>query len=732
VVGARGAGEGAVCWAATLVPQHLMERVVHRACPLCEACCGLRVTVEGDRVTGIRGDPEDPLSRGAICPKGVALADLHHDPERLRAPLRRTGSDWEPIGWTDALDLVASRLRAIQEAHGHDAVALYRGNPSSHNYELMIFQQEFVAALGSRNVYSAVSMDVLPHLLVASWMYGHQLLMPVPDLDRTRYMMILGGNPVVTQSSMMTAPGVARRIRDLKARGGRLVVVDPRRTETARLADQHVFVRPGTDALLLAAMLHVLFDEGLASPGRLAEFTDGLDAVEQAVRPWSPPRVESATCIPAATIESLARELASAESGLVYGRLGTSVQAHGVACNWLIQVLNLVTGNLDRPGGVMFSAPALDPMVLGIMPAWNLGRWTSRVRGLPEFGGELPVATLADELLTPGSGQVRALVTLAGNPVLSTPDGPRLERALDELDFVVSVDCYVNETSRHADLILPPASPLERDHYDLMWNQLAVRNVAKWSPRVFDPPPGALDDWQILSGLTRRLARGPQQRIAAFLRERIGPRRILGLGLRRGRSGVTLKRLEASEHGLDLGPLEPSLPGRLQTPDRRVAAAPPALLEDLSRLEALLDGRSPDGMDLLLIGRRELRSNNSWMHNLPRLVKGPARCTLIVHPEDARARGLSDGATARVRSSRGEVDVRVGVSDAIMRGVVSLPHGYGHRDRGLRLSVASRRPGVNANALTDPSKVDPVAGTAVLNGIPVSVLPVSASGTEET
>jgi anaerobic selenocysteine-containing dehydrogenase len=681
----------------------------------------LRITVEGDRVTDVRGDPDDPLSRGAICPKGVALADLHHDPDRLRVPLRRTGSGWEPIAWDDALDLVATRLREVRQAHGNDAVALYRGNPTSHNYEVMLFQQDFVEALGTRNVYSAISMDVLPHLLVASWMYGHQLLMPVPDLDRARFVMIVGGNPAVTQSSMMTAPGFPRRMRELRARGGRLVVLDPRRTETARLADEHHFIRPGTDALLLAAMLHVLFEEGLAAPGRLAAFTDGLDAVAEAVRPWSPGRVAEATRVPAATIERLARELASADGGLVYGRMGTSVQAHGVTCQWLIQLLNLVTGNLDRPGGTGFASPALDPAGLGLIPTWRLGRWASRVRGLPEFGGELPVAALAEELLTPGPGQVRALVTLAGNPVLSTPGGPRLERALEALDFVVGLDAYVNETTRHAHVILPPVSPLERDHYDVMCTQLGVRNVAKWSPRVFAPPAGALDDWQIVNALTRRLARGPRQRAVAFLKGRVGPSRILGVALRRSRSPVTKKRLEASPHGVDLGPLEPRLPGRLRTPGRRIVAAPPALLEDLAHLEALLEARPPDGLDLLLIGRRELRSNNSWMHNLPRLMKGADRCALLVHPDDARARGLTDGATAHVRSSRGHLDVRVELSDAVMPGVVSLPHGYGHTGPGLRLSLASRRPGVNANALTDPTRVDAVAGTAVLNGVPVSV-----------
>lgn len=713
--------------ASELVADLPTNRVVHHSCSLCEACCGLQITVEGDRVTGIRGDSDDPLSRGALCPKGVALGDLHHDPDRLREPIRRTELGWEPIGWNDALDLVASRFRSIQAAHGPDAVALYRGNPTSHNFEVMLFQMDFVAALGSRNNYSAISMDVLPHLVVASSMYGHQGLLPVPDVDRTRFMMILGGNPLVSQSSMMKAPGFRQRITAMKERGGRLVVVDPRRTETAKFADQHVFVRPGTDALLLAAMLHVIFDEGLAKPGRLAEFTDGLDAVEQAVRPWSPQRVSDATSIPAATVQSLARELASAESALVYGRMGLSVQAYGVVCNWLIQLLNLVTGNLDRPGGVMFPAPALDPVRAGIFPTWTLGQWTSRVRGLPNFGEELPVATFADEILTPGPGQIRALMTLAGNPVLSTPDGPRLERAIGQLDFFVSVDCYINETSRHADLILPPVSALERDHYDLFANRLAVRNVAKWSPRVFDPPPDALDDWQILNGLTRRLARGPKQKIPAFLKGRIGPRRMFALGLRLGRSGITLKQLEASEHGFDLGPLKPSLPELLQTPDRRIAAAPPAFLEDLSRLEALLDTESPEGMDLLLIGRRELRSNNSWMHNLPRLMKGKARCTLLVHPDDAEVRGLTDGATARVRSSRGEVFVPVVVSDDVMCGVVSLPHGYGHAGGGLRLSVASERPGVNANALTDPEKIDPIAGTAVLNGVPVSVSPAVAN-----
>ncbi|MBK1700775.1 molybdopterin-dependent oxidoreductase [Thiococcus pfennigii] len=708
-----------------------MSRTVEATCPLCEACCGLLFTVEGDRVTRVRGDRDDPLSRGFMCTKGAALPELHEDPDRLRRPLRRTTTGWEEIDWPTALDCAAAGLRAVKRAHGPDAVAVYRGNPNAHNLGLLLFGHGVIRALGTRNIYSPTSMDQLPHMLVGLRMYGHQLLMPVPDLDRTDFLLIVGANPLASNGSAMTAPAVGRRLRAIQQRGGRFVVVDPRRTRTAELADRHLFIRPGRDAWLLATMLQVIFDEGLERPGRLGAFADGLEAVRAAVAPFTPARVAASTGIAAEAIAALARELAAAERAVVYGRIGTSVQVHGVLCQWLIQLLNLVTGNLDRPGGIQFTSPAVDPLgILRLSKPGTVGQWRSRVRGLPEFCGELPVAVLAEEMQTPGEGQVRGLLTIAGNPALSMPGGESLDRALAGLDFMVSVDLYLNETTRHADIILPPVSPLERDHYDLVFNILAIRNVAKWSPPVLAPPAGALGDWEILSGLHRRLAEGWRQRAGAALLGRLGPRRLLALALQVEARGagllpsskhLTFRRLAAAVHGVDLGPLAPRLPGRLCTSDRRIDAAPTDFIAELARLAAAREPPVAEGLDLQLIGRRSLRSNNSWMHNLPRLMTGADRCTLLMHPIDAAARGLSQGERVRVRSTHGAVEVPLEITEAIMAGVVSLPHGYGHDGEGVRLSVAAVRPGVNVNRLIDPTAIDPLGTTSVLTGTAVAV-----------
>lgn len=714
-----------------------MPRTVHRVCPLCEATCGLTIRVDGATVTDIRGDPDDPFSRGHICPKAVALQDLHDDPDRLRTPVRREGRRWVPLSWPEALDQAAAGLRAVQGAHGRDAVAIYLGNPNVHNLGAMLFGPPLVKALRTRNRYSATSADQLPHQLVAYWLFGHQLLIPVPDVDRTDFMLILGANPAASNGSLMTAPDIEGRLRAIHKRGGQVVLIDPRRTETAALATRHHFIRPGADVLLLAALVHTLFDEALVAPGPVGAFTDGIDRVREAIAPLTPERVEEPTGILARRIRELARALAKAERGVVYGRLGVSTQGFGVACHWLIAVLNLLTGNLDRPGGAMFTTPAIDPLGrIRLTGPGSHGRWRSRVRDLPEVGGELPVATLADEILTPGQGQVRALVTLAGNPVLSTPDGGRLDRALEQLEFMVAIDPAINESSRHADLVLPPVSPLERDHYDLAFALLSVRNVAKWSPRVFDPPEDALDDWQILSGLESRLADGVRARAAAKARQALGPRGLVDLGLRSGPYGIgldppgmglSLGRLEEHVHGLDLGPLKPVLPGRLQTADGRIDLGRAELLAELDRArsELLTPVQVQGGRDLRLIGRRHLRSNNSWMHNSRRLMKGKDRCTLLMHPDDAAARDLADGQLAQVRSRVGEVEVPVELSESMMPGVVSLPHGYGHGRQGVQQSVAREHPGVSMNDLTDAQEIDAVGGTAVLSGVPVAVRPVA-------
>ena len=717
-----------------------MTHTHFRTCSLCEAMCGLAIEVDGPRVVSIRGDVDDVFSHGHICPKAVALQDLHDDPDRLRRPIRREGSEWHEIGWDEALDLTADRLAGVQRAHGPSAVAVYQGNPTVHNYGAILYGQLLQGALRTRSRYSATSVDQLPHMLASLLMFGHQLLLPVPDLDRTSFFLMLGANPLVSNGSLMTAAGVERRLRALRARGGRLVVVDPRRTETAAMADTHLAIRPGTDALLLLALLEVVFAEGRARPGRLEPVLDGLDDVKAVARDFPPERVADATGIGAVEIRSLARAFAESPAAVAYGRVGVSTQEFGGVCQWLLNVLNAVTGNLDRPGGSMFARPAVDLVALGDLlgQRGHFDKGRSRVRGLPEFGGEWPVAALAEEIETPGEGQVRALVTIAGNPILSTPNGARLDRALGGLDFMVAIDPYLNETTRHAHVVLPPVSPLERDHYDLAFHVLAVRNTAKYSPALFTPPSDARDDWEILAGLARRLAReGPRSLLASALGSvaaRLGPRGLLalllragpyGLGLRPWGRGLTLRALEKAPHGIDLGPLVPCLPGALRTAGRRVLLAPAPLVAGAAPLRARL--RAPPSMaGLSLIGRRDLRSNNSWMHNSARLMKGRDRCLLLMHPGDARERGLTDGERVRVRSRAGEVEAALRVTDEMRPGVVSLPHGWGHDRPGARLRVAAERPGVSFNDVSDEQDTDTLCGTAVLNGLRVEVTRAAA------
>jgi anaerobic selenocysteine-containing dehydrogenase len=688
-------------------------------CNLCEAICGLVFTLDGDRVTAVRGDPDDPLSRGHICPKAVALQDVHEDPDRLRRPVRRIGREWHEVSWDEALDLVATNLARAVNEHGRDALAIYLGNPNVHSLGSMTHGTAMVKSFRTRNKYSATSVDQLPAQLVAYLMYGHQLLLPVPDIDRTDLFLVLGANPMASNGSLMTVPDFPARLRELKARGGRMVVVDPRRTETAKAAHEHHFVRPGSDAFVLLAMLHVLFAEGLTTP---PAYVDGVDAVRAAVEPFTPERAETASGIAADDVRRLARELAAARSAAVYGRVGVSTQEFGLVATWAVQLLNLVTGNLDRPGGVMLTRPAVDAVGRGLIGRGHHDVWRSRVRGLPEFAGELPVATLADEITTPGEGQVRALLTVAGNPVSSTPDGRRLAEAISTLDFVAAVDVYVNETTRLADVILPPTGALERDHYDLVFHTLAVRNTARFTPALFEKPAGTMHDWEIYREIvlrTQRLltSRRPRRaRLAQAARMRVSPTRTIDLLLRTSKPRLSVRRLRRGP--VDLGPLRPCLPERLQTKDGRVHAAPQQVLDDLARLDA-----APVATDgLVLVGRRHQRDNNSWMHNTPRLTKGRPRHQLYMHPADLAERAIADGAVVRVASAVGTVEVEVRASDDMMPGVVSLPHGYGHRQPGVRMRRAVELPGASMNDLTDPSVLD-ASGNAVLSGVPVTVTP---------
>lgn len=701
-----------------------MTRQTHyRACHLCEAICGLVIETDGKEILSIKGDRDDPLSRGHICPKAVALRDIHEDPDRLRRPVKRVvGEDgehhWQEIEWEEALDTTARRLVETIERDGVHAVGIYLGNPSVHNYGMMTHQGNLFRYIRTNNRFSATSVDQLPHHLAALWLFGHKSLFPIPDIDHTDYFLMLGANPLASNGSLWTVPDVKKRIKALKARGGRLVVIDPRRTETARLASEHHFVTPGTDALFLLGLLHTLFEEKLVDPAHLADFTTGLAEVEQAIAGFTPEFSADHTGIDAADTRRIARELAAAGAGICYGRMGVSTQAYGALCQWLIQVINIATGNLDRPGGVLFATPAVD--MLATTSPGGFGRHRSRVRDLPEFDRELPVAALAEEITTPGEGQIRALFTGAGNPVLSTPNGRQLDDALMQLDFMVSLDPYINETTRHADIILPPTSPLEHDHYDISFHLLAIRNTTRYSEPLFDKPGDSLHDWEIFAELGNR--------VAALLGQEpqpvVPPEQIVDLGLQSGPyrdQGLSLQTLRDNPSGIDLGPLRAQLPGRLCTRDKQIRCDTPEPLADLDRLKAEFE--QPHHGLLKLIGRRHVRSNNSWMHNYRRLVKGKERCTLLMHPGDMARREIDDGVTVTISSRAGSVSVPVEASEDMMPGVVSLPHGYGHNRKGIRMAVAREHPGASCNDLTDDRYLDALSGNAALNGVLVSVVP---------
>jgi anaerobic selenocysteine-containing dehydrogenase len=725
-------------------------RTVFRSCTLCEATCGLRFDVEGDRILSVRGDPDDVFSRGYVCAKGVAIADVHRDPDRLRAPVRRNAAGgFDPIGWEEALSLVASRLADVRDRLGGSAIGAYLGNPIVHNHGALLLRSGLLRALGTRNAFSAGSQDTSPRFAASYHLYGSSLAIPVPDLERTQYLLCLGANPYVSNGSFLTAPDVRQRLRAVRERGGKLVVVDPRRSETAREADEHVPIRPGGDAALLLAMVQVLIDEGRVDPARVAALAEGWERVAPLLAAFTPARAEPMTGIPAATIARLAREFADAPSSSAYSRIGVCNNRFGTIATWATDLLNLAAGRLGAPGGALFASPAIDT------PRWTPflgdghGRWRSRVRGLPETLGDLPAATLAEEIETPGEGRIRAVLTFAGNPVLSVPNGRRLGRALAGLEFMVSIDLYVNETTRHADVILPPAWSLAEDHVDLIFPSVSVRNVVRHSPAVVARAEGERADWEILLDLIGRLGGGPTGLPAIdWLYRRSGakgPRGRFGMRwnptetadvlLRLGRygdrflpwsRGLSMAKLAQHPHGVDLGPLEPGIARRILHRGRKMRLAADPILAGLAELERALDTVSPPG-ELLLIGRREVRTCNSWMHNVPALVAGRDRCVLYVNPEDAARAGVRDGDAAMLESRVHRGPVRVRVTDEMAAGVVSLPHGWGHAETAPWQKVAGSHPGVSVNDWTDDGEVEAVVGQSILNGVPVRLSAIAAS-----
>ena len=751
-----------------------------RTCNLCEAMCGIAVEVEDGRIARIQGDEQDSFSRGHICPKALGLKDIHEDPDRLRYPVRRNGDQWESIGWEQAFSEVAERLAGIQKTHGRNAVGLYLGNPNVHNHGALLANSIFTGALRTQNRFSATSNDQLPHMLANLKMFGNALLFPIPDIDHTDLFICLGGNPMASNGSLMTVPDFRGRLRDLQQRGGRFVVIDPRRTESAEKADEFHFIRPGTDPWLLLAMLNALFEQDGVDPGVLREHPRDVRVLQLAALPYTPERVSDITGIPAPTIRELVSAFAETHRALLYSRVGTSTQEFGGLATWLVYALNVLTGKLDRQGGVRFTEPAVDLVTLGALSGQtgHYGRRHTRVRGLPEFGGEFPASAMAEEMLTPGEGQIRGFVTIAGNPVLSSPSGQHLDEALSGLAFMVSVDYYINETTRHADIILPPTAPLERSHYDLAFNALAVRNVAKFSDPLFTPEDDTRSDWDILTELAQRLERTKQgtglaSELGWRALKRLGADRILDLLLRGGPygtspaalqpalqgltglvervlpkdnpvrillrntamhsrwqdrpKGLSLDHLRQHPHGVDLGPLRSTLPDRLQTRSRQVNLAPELYLRDLPRLHEATEALERDSSEgLLLIGRRQMRTNNSWMHNSQRLVKGKNRCTAQLHPDDVRRLELTNGEEAQVSSEAGHIRLVIESTESVMPGVVSIPHGWGHSRPGIELSVARAHPGASINDVISDRYVDALSGVSVLNGQRVQVSPLTA------
>jgi anaerobic selenocysteine-containing dehydrogenase len=698
----------------------------YRACNLCEAICGLEIKTQGDQVLSIKGDKNDPLSRGYICPKGTAMEDIFTDPDRLRKPVVRQGDKWVEISWQQAFDTVADKLVAVQEQHGHNAVAFYAGNPNVHNYGSMTHANVLRKAVQTKIHFSATSLDQLPHHLTSYSLYGHQSLIPIPDIDHSNYMLIIGGNPLASNGSIMTSPDIPKRLKAIQQRGGRFIVIDPRRTETAEIADQHLFIRPGTDAWLLMAMLNTLFAEDLISTGHLTDLLVGVDQVRSACVSFTPELAEQRTGVAAEQIRQLARDMASTEGAVCYGRMGVSVQVYGTLCQWAIQMINILTSSLDVRGGMMASSPAFGFIKPGESGAGHFAAFHSRVSGLPEFAGELPATVMAEEMLTEGEGQIRGLITTAGNPVLSAPNGNLMDKALAGLDFMVSIDFYINETTQHADIILPPTSALEHDHYDLAFHRLAVHNTARFNEAVFEPAEGSKHDWEIFNELGLAVA----ARKGMDAKPLPSPDKLIDMGIQRGPYSaaagheleLTLDKIKQHPHGLDIGPLQPSLPERLCTSDGKITLMADYIIEDLARLGTDQSATAKD--EFLLIGRRHIRSNNSWMHNSHRLVKGKPRWQLLMHPDDLAAHQLQDQSQVRIQSRVGEVQTQVVASDEVMPGVVSLPHGWGHKRDGVSMEIAAEQGGVSCNDLTDDKLIDQASGNSALNGVPVRVFAV--------
>ena len=699
----------------------LDNKIHYRTCNLCEAMCGLEITYKEKKVISIVGDKKDPLSKGFICPKSLALKDLYEDPDRLKTPIKRTENGWQEISWTEAFDEVEIQIKKIQEKYGNNAVATYQGNPNVHNVGSMLYGGPFLKSLKTKQKYSATSADQLPHHIASLKMFGHQMLIPIPDIERTDYLLILGANPGASNGSLLTAPGFPQKIKSIQKRGGKVINIDPRFTETSKISSQHLYINPGKDALFLLSLLHVIFDQGIEEKTHLSNYLKGLEEIKEIVKEYSPKKTALLIGIDSLEIQKIAKDFMNSKTAVCYGRMGVSTQEYGGICQWLINVLNIVTNNMDKVGGAMFTKPAIDLVYMtGIQgKVGNFDRYRSRVHNLPEYSGELPVATLADEILTEGEGQIKMFICTAGNPVLSAPNGKKLEKALEKLDFMVSIDIYLNETSKYANIILPTTNGLETLHYDLVFHQLAIRNTAKLSEVLFEKDENQKHDWQILNELTERITEKKNSLTPEMMLDNMfqySPYK---------EANLSVNKLKENPNGIDLGSLQPLLIKRIFTVDKKINISPKIFIDDLKRLnkELYKDTKEEETKyPFALIGRRHLRNNNSWMHNSKLLMKGKNRCTVLMSSKDANNLSITDHQKIKIISNVGSIELPVEISDEMKEGVLSIPHGFGHNRNGTKIKLAEENAGESINDLTDDNKIDKLTGNANFSGTRVKVI----------
>ena len=699
----------------------LDNKIHYRTCNLCEAMCGLEITYKEKKVISIVGDKKDPLSKGFICPKSLALKDLYEDPDRLKTPIKRTENGWQEISWTEAFDEVEIQIKKIQEKYGNNAVATYQGNPNVHNVGSMLYGGPFLKSLKTKQKYSATSADQLPHHIASLKMFGHQMLIPIPDIERTDYLLILGANPGASNGSLLTAPGFPQKIKSIQKRGGKVINIDPRFTETSKISSQHLYINPGKDALFLLSLLHVIFDQGIEEKTHLSNYLKGLEEIKEIVKEYSPKKTALLIGIDSLEIQKIAKDFMNSKTAVCYGRMGVSTQEYGGICQWLINVLNIVTNNMDKVGGAMFTKPAIDLVYMtGIQgKVGNFDRYRSRVHNLPEYSGELPVATLADEILTEGEGQIKMFICTAGNPVLSAPNGKKMEKALEKLDFMVSIDIYLNETSKYANIILPTTNGLETLHYDLVFHQLAIRNTAKLSEVLFEKDENQKHDWQILNELTERITEKKNSLTPEMMLDNMfqySPYK---------EANLSVNKLKENPNGIDLGSLQPLLIKRIFTLDKKINVSPKIFIDDLKRLnkELYKDTKEEETKyPFALIGRRHLRNNNSWMHNSKLLMKGKNRCTVLMSSKDANNLSITDHQKIKIISNVGSIELPVEISDEMKEGVLSIPHGFGHNRNGTKIKLAEENAGESINDLTDDNKIDKLTGNANFSGTRVKVI----------